>query len=330
MRTILKNERYLGKLVWNKKRKVRVPGTGRRVYRSRPESEWVTVNAPQLRIISDELWQGVAQRFGAVQEFWGRKAGRPGLANGQQRSMYLFSGLLRCGICGGAITLVCGRGRHGAQRYGCALHHQRGDSVRTNGLLIRRDELEERLLQRLQQAVLREEVIDYAVARLRDELEKRHEELNSGLRSLKEEKQRIEAELKNLVEAIAVGNGSPAVMAAITEREDGIRAITNRLIEHGSGSLQEKLHELRCFAVKRLTEMQSLLAKPKNVHEARALLAERVGKFTLLTASDSGEWSYTANGSVDFFDGTTLRVDGAGGPACTVLPQAKFFVDLAA
>ena len=55
MRVILKNERYLGKLVWNKKRKIRVPGTGRLVYRARPESEWVTVEAPHLRIISDDL-----------------------------------------------------------------------------------------------------------------------------------------------------------------------------------------------------------------------------------------------------------------------------------
>ena len=78
-------------------------------------------------------------------------------------------------------------GRNGAQRYGCALHDQRGESVCTNGLLIRRDKLEERFLLRLQQAVLREEVIDYAVARLRDELEKRYEELNRELGSLKEE-----------------------------------------------------------------------------------------------------------------------------------------------
>ena len=94
--------------------------------------------------------------------------------------------------------------------------------------------------------------------------------------------------------------------------------------------MQEKLDELRSLAVARLAEMRSLLAKPKNVHEARALLAERVGKFTLLPASDSGEWGYVAKGSVDFFDGTTLRVDGAGGAACTILPTAKFLVEVAA
>ena len=313
VRVILKNERYLGKLVWNKKRKIRVPGTGRRVYRARPESEWVTVDAPHLRIISDDLWAAVAKRFGIVQALWTRGSGQPGLASGQQRQAYLFSGLLKCGECGGSVTLVCGRGKNGVQRYGCSLHHQRGNSVCSNDLVIRRDELEERLLRRLQDSVLREDVIEYAIARLRDELEKRQAELTAGLRSLREEKQRIEGELKNLVEVISSGHPSPTVIAAIDEREARLRAITNQLVEPGPGSLEEKLEELRTLALAHLTEMRRLFAKPENVHEARALLAERVGFFTLSPVSDFGEWSYTAHGSVDFFGETTLRVDGARG-----------------
>ena len=313
VRTILKNERYLGRMVWNKKRKVRVPGTGRRVHRPRPESEWVTAEAPHLRIIPDELWAKVEKRFGVVRELWQRESGRPGLASGQQRRVYFFSGLLKCGVCGGSITLVCGRSKHGVQRYGCSMHHQRGDSVCTNSLLIRRDDLEERLLKRLQESVLREEVVDYAVARLGLELEKRQEQLTTELRNLKEEKQRIEMELRNLVEAIAAGNGSPAIMAAITERENRMRAITNQLLEPGPGSLQEKLDELRAIAKKHLAEIRHLLAKPENIHEARAALAEMFGTFKLSPISDSGEWSYTAKGSADFFSQTTVRVVGAGG-----------------
>jgi hypothetical protein len=56
---------------------------------------------------------------------FGKEGG--GLAAGPKQ--YLFSGLLKCGVCGGSIALVCGRGRHGADRHGCSLHHQRGDSV---------------------------------------------------------------------------------------------------------------------------------------------------------------------------------------------------------
>jgi hypothetical protein len=66
------------------------------------------------------------------------------------------------------------------------------------------------------------------------------------------------------------------------------------------------------------------------VLKARALLAEQFGKFTLTPVSDSGRWSYSAKGSVDLFGEATLRLRGAGGPACTILPQAKFFIDFAA
>ena len=56
IRHILLNQRYTGKLVWNRQEKVRNPATGRRVKRARPESEWVRVEAPELRVVSDELW----------------------------------------------------------------------------------------------------------------------------------------------------------------------------------------------------------------------------------------------------------------------------------
>jgi hypothetical protein len=93
---------------------------------------------------------------------------------------------------------------------------------------------------RLQDRVLREEFIDYVICGLQEELCQRHDSFKSGLKSLREEKQRIESELKRLVEAIAVGNGSPTVMTAIAEREARIREITNQVIEPGKGSFEEK------------------------------------------------------------------------------------------
>jgi site-specific DNA recombinase len=314
VRTILKNERYLGRLVWNKTRKLRVPGTGRRVHRPRPESEWVTKDAPHLRIVPDELWIGVQHRFDLVRSLWQRKGAREGLAVGQQqRHLYLFSGFLKCGECGGSITLVSGRRRNGAENYGCSIHHQRGISVCTNNLLIRRDDLESRLLQRLQEAVLRDEVVDYAVERLSEELQRRHEALSCQLLALRDEKQRIESEIANLVESIAAGKGSASVMSAIVDREDKIRAITDRLIDPGPESFQEKLDDLRTFALQRLSNLRDLLGRTDVTQEARALLAEQFGKFTLNRVKDAQGWSYKAQGSVNFFGDSLVRVDGAGG-----------------
>jgi hypothetical protein len=78
----------------------------------------------------------------------------------------------------------------------------------------------------------------------------------SGLKALREEKHRIESELKRLVETIAAGSGWSTVMAAFAEREARIREITNQVIEPGPGSPEEKLGELRTFAVARLTSLR--------------------------------------------------------------------------
>ena len=170
--------------------------------------------------------------------------------------------------------MVGGRAKTSRSEYGCSLHAQRGSAVCGNGLRIQRKQLEDRLLSGLQDQVLREEFIDYVIAGLQEELQQRHWEFESGLKALRDEKQRIELELKRLVQMIAVGNGSPAIMAAITEREARVREIVNQLIGPGSESLQENLDELRTFAVSRLTCLRELLANPNAIHEARALLAE--------------------------------------------------------
>jgi site-specific DNA recombinase len=250
--------------------KVRVPGSGKRVSRLRPESEWVTVDAPHLRIVSAELFSAVERRFETVKRVFAKDAG--GLAIGPQR--YLFSGLLKCGECGGSIVLVCGRGRHGADRYGCSLHRQRGDAVCSNALLIRRDELEERLLRGLSDAVLREEVIDYAVAGLAEELEQRFESLNSQLEQTRQRKRSIEEELDRLVDAIASGQSSKSLMAAIGEREEELRAITDRMLEPGPESFRARLELLKTVAVSRLTNLRKLIGHPESVAKARAALAE--------------------------------------------------------
>ena len=278
---------------------MRVPATGRRIYRRRPESEWVVTTAPELQIVSDELFAAVERRFVTTQKLWG--------VGGQQKQVYLFSGLLRCGECGGSITLVGGRTKTSRSEYGCSLHAQRGESVCTNSLRIQRQQLEARMLSGLQDKVLREEFIDYVICGLQEEIRQQHETFESGLKALRDEKQRIESELKRLVETIAVGSGSPTVMAAITEREARLPEIMNQVIEPGHGSVQEKLDELKTFALSRLARLRRLLANPAAIHEARALLAEQIGKFTLERVSGDGKISFKADAAIDFFGEEALH-----------------------
>jgi hypothetical protein len=90
--------------------------------------------------------------------------------------------------------------------------------------------------------------------------------------------------------------------------------ITNKLLEPGPESLQEKLEELRTLAVERLTQLRRLLTNPRTIHEARALLADQVGKFTLERVETDGAVTFKANGKIDFFgENAVTQLSGAGG-----------------
>ena len=118
---ILNNELYIGRLVWNRLRYVRDPETGRRVSRLNPESGWIVQNVAGLRIIDQSLWERVKARQGAL------SAGRnpreaPGYW-GRRRPRYLFTGLMRCAVCGGGIV-------HFNKAYiGCANARNKGTAI---------------------------------------------------------------------------------------------------------------------------------------------------------------------------------------------------------
>lgn len=58
---ILNNELYIGQRVWNRLEYRKDPATSKRVSRLRPEGEWVRQEAPELRIVPQELWDAVKE-----------------------------------------------------------------------------------------------------------------------------------------------------------------------------------------------------------------------------------------------------------------------------
>ena len=69
--------------------------------------------------------------------------------------------------------------------------------------------------------------------------------------------------------------------------------------------------DLWCFAVDALARATD---EPAAIHEARALLADQIGKFKLERVNENDRISFKANGNIDFFGEEVLtRVSGAGG-----------------
>ncbi len=99
---ILQNALYVGRIVWNRQSFIKDPETGRRVSRVNPRDQWMTSDAPELRIIDDELWSAVQARRAKRSDGQGHTA----------RPRHLLSGLLKCGCCGSGYV-VAGRDKRG-------------------------------------------------------------------------------------------------------------------------------------------------------------------------------------------------------------------------
>lgn len=103
---LVKNELYIGRLIWNCLRYIKDPSTGKRVSRLNPESEWIIKDVPELRIVDDELWQSVRALQGEIAEKYAnvtevvRKHHKKNRLNGTRRPKSLLSGLVFCGCCG--------------------------------------------------------------------------------------------------------------------------------------------------------------------------------------------------------------------------------------
>jgi len=61
---VLNNELYIGRYIWNRSQWVKDPDSHKRVRVERPRNEWHIVERPDLRIVTDELWQAARARIG--------------------------------------------------------------------------------------------------------------------------------------------------------------------------------------------------------------------------------------------------------------------------
>lgn len=161
---IIQNPLYAGHIVWNKSRMLRNPDTGRRVIRMNPESEWRRAEAPHLALLSEATWQ-------AAQTAKDARSHTP--PTGNRKKKRLLSGLLRCGCCGGGMTMHDRRGD--AIRIKCSTHRESGSC--SNSKSYRLDHIElaviDGLLARLRDPASIAAFVDAMQAERRDEAKQR-------------------------------------------------------------------------------------------------------------------------------------------------------------
>jgi site-specific DNA recombinase len=215
---ILHNELYIGRMVWNRQRFLKDPDTGKRVTRLNPESEWVISDVPHLRIIDDELWNGVQARYATVQHKWS-KAPEGRRFNQFRQPKYLFSGLTKCGECGAGFVV------YSRDHLGCFGTRDRGTC--TNKLTIARQEVEERVLRALQDKLMRKDFFEEFCREFAKEMNRLRMEHRAGLSGAKRELERVKREIEKVIDAIVQGYAGPELkgrMNGLQERKEALLA----------------------------------------------------------------------------------------------------------
>ncbi len=250
VRAILHNERYRGRWSFNRRKWVRPPGTGRREPRDKDVSAHVQVEAPELRIVSDELWEKVKARLAAVRKCYttdadGQRKGRiPGFT-----TSYPLSGLLVCGVCGAPMVIKGGHTRI----YGCGNFHK--GRVCTNARSVKERVVREKVME-----AMRTSLTGPALAYLLKRAAQRLAECRADRPNEQKQAEARVADLRKKAERLAAfiaeGKDSPTVASMLVETEAAIRQA-----------------ELDLAAVRTRTEEEPTLPSPEAIMVAATDIA---------------------------------------------------------
>jgi site-specific DNA recombinase len=277
---LLRRPLYRGEIVWNKSRKR--DAWGIKHQRPRAVDEWITIAAPELRIVSETIWCAAHHRLAGAREDYlrrntGRVWGRP--VNGTD-SPYLLTGLAQCGICRGGLFVQARQ--HGGRRarfYACSTHHQRGRQICANNHAWPMELIDGEVLEAFREDLLNPIVLDRALVKLRTRLDESPSAHAEQVARLTAERDRLERELFRLSAALADGASLPSVISAIRDREARQAVIADELAAcEGSSDAVAELASALPEAQCRLQEWRSVLTEETGQARQmlRALLEGRI------------------------------------------------------
>ncbi|XLS12545.1 recombinase family protein (plasmid) [Bradyrhizobium sp. RDM4] len=199
------NDLYAGRIVWNKVRMVKNPATGKRLSRPNPKEQYKVVEAPHLRIIDGATFKA-AQVIKAER----RRDATPASAQRARAPKRVFSGLIRCGSCGGGMSSV-GGDRKGL-RLQCSAHRESGSC--NNGRRIYLDDIEALEIKGLRQHLAHPEAIAEFVDVYNAERKRLKKEASTERARLERRLGEIEREMKRIVDSIVVTGMPPEQFVA--------------------------------------------------------------------------------------------------------------------
>jgi site-specific DNA recombinase len=311
---ILNNELYIGRWIWNRLRFIKDPQTGKRVSRLNPPSAWIIKEVPELRIIDQDLWDQVKVRQAALQ---GTRAGKDSSGYwDRRRPRYLFTGLMRCGVCGGGVVTW------NRVRLGCANARNKGTC--SNKTTMRRDDLEAAVLEGLQHRLMDPDLMAVfceEYARHMNALTSEHNAAREGARA---ELSKVNRDLDRLVQALIDGTPARTVkdrMAQLEARKDVLEA---QLAE--GEEMKVTMHPSMAGRYReRVANLRAALTDEKRKAEAAEIMRTLIDKIELTPVVQDGRktLSITLHGALAGILGLAANAKGPLGESDPVVECTK-------
>jgi site-specific DNA recombinase len=190
IRSMLINPHFRGEIIAGRKRREIVGG--RKVFVDVPEADWLRVHREDLRIVDEETWQAVAQRF----------ADRPSFKARGPRPRGILVGNMVCSACGGRMYLVGGTGGLG-RRYACGRRHQGGDAACGNATKRPGPLLDRAVAESIADRLTNADFVDAVARRALKQARAAHAQDNAELREAEHRLEKARRRIDNLVDLIA-------------------------------------------------------------------------------------------------------------------------------
>jgi site-specific DNA recombinase len=288
---LLQNERYAGRLVWNRSVWVKDPDSGQRLRRRRPESDWIVTECPAL--IDTTTWDAVKQRF--------TERAQPSRSDRPRR--YLLSGLLTCERCGSRLVVTSK-----PPRYTCGTFLYGGRAACPVDATARLDAVESAILQPIKSELLSPEAVEKFCNLIQEWHRRENEELTRGSSPTADA---IAAEIADLEALIAQRPTRAATLGPAIEdlrqREANVRRAAARRATNSEIGLPDEAAYREAVA-----DLNGAL-QGSNVEAARAALRSLVGNIPVFQTGRQLAARLTMNPAALMRNPGNVLLVGSGG-----------------
>jgi Recombinase/Recombinase zinc beta ribbon domain len=315
VREVLHRPLYRGEIVWNKTRKRNT--WGQQEPQNRPESEWLRLPAPDLRIVTDETWDAAHERLQASRGTYlrhtdGRVWGKP--TDGLESKYLLRTGLAQCAVCGGGLYVTSrSHGRQRAFFYACTTFHRKGHTVCANNRQIAMEAADWAVMEAVQDELLDPGVVAQAVWEAAGTLVQAPPDFTARLEALVAREATLTAITGRLTAAISAGGELTPLVTELKAREQERERLQTerRQIETIAHATPDDFTEVERVLLERVKDWRA--AANPNIAQARQVLRKLLRGRVLITPKPDG--TCELSGQADYgklFSGIPLACEITG------------------